>query len=231
MQLDLLQIRGKSSNFAQKQEHVMPRKTDGIEFEIHPRPTKGEDGKPLLYVRPAKGHKKSFKDLETFCNKYRGLRTGELQQVMEVVMEVVGLWLSEGYRVETPLGSFAPKLKLLGEHTDPKTIHGRDVRYAGIEFIPSKEFVKEGGQNREGYRKSQEPVGNSQMHDQQAMDEALRKSVRHGYITIRTFQYFSGLKYNSAKNYLDSLCQGDNPHLRCYKESRTWHYTVVTNEK
>ena len=39
----------------------MPRKTDGIEFEIHPRPTKGEDGKPLLYVRPAKGRKKSFK--------------------------------------------------------------------------------------------------------------------------------------------------------------------------
>lgn len=49
----------------------MPRKTNGIEFEIHPRPTKGEDGKPLLYVRPAKGQKKSFKDLETFCNKYR----------------------------------------------------------------------------------------------------------------------------------------------------------------
>ena len=142
----------------------MPRKTDGIEFEIHPRPTKGEDGKPLLYVRPAKGRKKSFKDLEAFCNKYRGLRTGELQQVMDVVMEVVGLWLSYGYRIETPLGSFAPKLKLMGEHTDPKTIHGRDVRYAGIEFIPSKEFVKEGGQNREGYRKSQEPVGNSQIH-------------------------------------------------------------------
>ena len=25
-------------------EKIMPRKTDGIEFEIHPRPTKGEDG-------------------------------------------------------------------------------------------------------------------------------------------------------------------------------------------
>ena len=48
----------------------MPRKTDGIEFEIHPRPTKGEDGKPLLYVRPAKGRKKNFKDLENFCNQY-----------------------------------------------------------------------------------------------------------------------------------------------------------------
>lgn len=38
----------------------MPRKTDGIEIEIHPRPTKGEDGKPLLYIRPAKGRKKSL---------------------------------------------------------------------------------------------------------------------------------------------------------------------------
>jgi len=76
----------------------MPRKTNGIEFEIHPRPTKGEDGKPLLYVRPAKGQKKSFKDLETFCNKYRNLRPGELKMAFDVVMDVVGLWLSDGYR-------------------------------------------------------------------------------------------------------------------------------------
>ena len=32
-----------------------------------------------------------------------------------------------------------------------------------------KEFVKEGGQNREGYRKSEAPVGNSQMRDEKAM--------------------------------------------------------------
>ncbi len=132
----------------------MPRKTDGIEFEIHPRPTKGEDGKPLLYVRPAKGRKKTFKELDSFCTNYRSLRTGELQMVFDVVKDVVGLWLSDGYRVETPIGSFAPKLKLLGEHTDPKTIRGRDVRYAEIEFIPAKEFVREGGNNCEGYRKS-----------------------------------------------------------------------------
>ena len=62
----------------------MPRKTDGIEIEIHPGPKKGEDGKPLLYVRPAKGHKKTFKELEEFCTKYRGLRTGEIGQVFDV---------------------------------------------------------------------------------------------------------------------------------------------------
>ena len=67
----------------------MPRKTNVIEIEIHPRPTKGEDGKPLLYVRPAKGHKKSFKELEDFCNKYRNLRTGELQMVMDIMMDVL----------------------------------------------------------------------------------------------------------------------------------------------
>ena len=202
----------------------MPRKTDGIEFEIHPRPTKGEDGKPLLYVRPAKGRKKNFKDLEDFCNKYRNLRTGELQMVFDVVIDVVGLGLSDGYRVETPIGSFAPKLKLLGEHTDPKTIHGRDIEYASIEFIPSKEFIKQGGKNREGYRKSDAQVGNSQMYDEKAMDEALRRCMRLGYVTIPEFMIFSGLKRDSAKAYLDSLCKGEHPRLWKVRESRRWLY-------
>ena len=77
-----------------------------------------------------------------------------MHMAFNVVMDVVGLWLSDSYRVETSIGSFAPKLKLLSEHTDPKTIQGRDIIYAGIELIPSKEFIKEGGKNREGYRKS-----------------------------------------------------------------------------
>ena len=35
----------------------MPRKTDGMEFKLLPRPTKGDDGQPLLYVRPASNRK------------------------------------------------------------------------------------------------------------------------------------------------------------------------------
>ena len=202
----------------------MPRKTNGIEFEIHPRPTKGEDGKPLLYVRPAKGMKKSFKQLDDYCTKYCGLRTGQLQQVFDILMETAGRWLSEGYRVETPIGSFAPKLKLLGEHTDPKTITGKDVVYAGLEFIPSKEFVKESGRNREGYRKSKAPVGNNQMYDEKAMDEALGRSLRLGYTTIPDFMVISGLKRDSAKTYLDSLCKGEHPRLRKMLKSCRWLY-------
>ena len=85
----------------------MPRKTDGIEFEIHPRPTKGEDGKPLLYVRPAKGRKKTVDDMEQFCTKYRGLSKGEFIRVFETALELTAMWLQDGYRVETPFGSFA----------------------------------------------------------------------------------------------------------------------------
>ena len=202
----------------------MPRKTDGIEFEVHPRPTKGDDGKPLLYVRLAKGQKKSFRDLETFCCKYRGMRTGEMQYVFNVLQEVVGMWLSEGYRVETPIGSFAPKLKLLGEHTDPKTIHGRDIRYAGLEVIPSKESDAGCGRNREGYRRRVGPVGNSQMYDAKAMEDALQRSMRLGYTTVPEFMISSKLKRDSAKRYLDSLCVGPQARLRKVRESRRWLY-------
>ena len=31
----------------------MPRKKKGLKFELLPRPTKDENGKPLLYARPA----------------------------------------------------------------------------------------------------------------------------------------------------------------------------------
>ena len=40
----------------------MPRKTDGMPFELYTRPTNGEDGKPQLYVRHVKGRKRSFKE-------------------------------------------------------------------------------------------------------------------------------------------------------------------------
>jgi hypothetical protein len=65
------------------------------------------------------------------------------------------------------------------------------------------------------------------MYDKKVMDEALRKSVCHGYITIKTFQVYSGLKNKSAQRYLDSLCQGEHPRLCRYKEGRTWHYTLL----
>ena len=53
------------------------------------------------------------------------------------------------------------------------------------------------------------------------METALRRSTVNGYITISNFVWASRLKYRSAKRYLDSFCQGDNPSLRCYQEGST----------
>lgn len=185
---------------------------------------KSQDGQALLYVRPAKHLKKSQRELEEYCERYHYLPHGEVHRVLDVVQKVVGQWLSQGYRVDTPFGSFAPKLKLTGEHTDPKTISGRDVMFAGIDYKASRAFANEADQNREGYRKSKAPVGNSQMYDSLAMNEALRKSMTTGFTTIGEFMIFSGLKRDSAKLYLDSLCDGTHPRLRKVKRGRLWHY-------
>lgn len=117
-------------------------------------------------------------------------------------------------------------MKLLGEHTDPAKVRGIDVMFNGIEFTPSKDFIKQVERRQRGFRMSDEPVGNEQMHDSQAMEVALRKSMRNGYTTVGRFQVFSKLKYNSAKRYLESLCQGDDAQYYRYREGRTWHYAL-----
>ena len=207
----------------------MPRKTDGIEFDIHPRPTKGEDGKPLLYVRTAKGKKVEKELFLKNCKENHPLYADVIEPVLDVVVGDLGRLLKDGYRVDTPLGSFALKLRLLGDHTDPKAITGRDIVYDGIEYKPSRDFNKQAGKNRLGFRKSDSPVGNSQMYDEQAMAEALRRSLGPGFVTIPSFMYHSGLKRDSATKYLDSLCTGDHPRLKKWQIGRQWHYYPISD--
>lgn len=205
----------------------MPLKTDGILFELHPRPTKGEDGRPLLYAQPVIERKHDMDDIDDFCFRYRHTSRGEMQRLFSLLEEVTTMWLSQGHRVETPFGSFAPKLRLLGDHTEPARVTGSDVVYGGVEFIPSRQFVGDADCSLEGFRRKKGRVSSSQAGDAKAMEQALGRSMVNGYITISNFMWASGLKYNSAKNYLDSLCRGADPRLRCYQEGRTWHYVFL----
>ena len=205
----------------------MPRKTDGILFELQPRPTKGDDGKPLLYAQPVIEHKYDLDAIDDFCAKYRHTSKGEIKHLFDLFSEVATMWLRQGHRVETPFGSLAPKLRLLGEHTEPDKVTGRDVIYDGIAFIPSKQFVKDADCSRDGFRRKRGHVGNSQMYDPKAMDEALRRSTHNGYITVSSFMTHSHLKRKSAQAYLDSLCVGDNPRLRRYLDGRSLHYIIL----
>ena len=207
----------------------MPRKTDGILFELHPGPKRDEEGKPLLYARPATGISKTIRQLDDFCAEYRNLQKGEMERLFNLFIDVAGNWLAQGYRVETPIGSFAMKLKLTGDHTDAEKVTGRDIVYNGVEFTPSKELIAKAGSNREGFRKKPGYVGNSQMYDPKAMEEALRKSLTLGYTTVSTFMYFSKLKRDSAQHYLDSLSKGENARLLRRKNGRTYVYSLRNN--
>lgn len=201
----------------------MPRKTDGMPFELYTRPTNGEDGKPLLYVRPAAPYKRTMKDVETYSG-YRGVSKGLVDIAFETFMDVCCEWLSEGYRVETPLGTFAPKIKLEGEFTDPAKVKGKDVKFAGIELTPSKRFVTMVKRKQRGFYKKESNVGNSQMHDEVFMAQALRRALYPGFTTINIFMVVAGLKYHSAQRYLNGLCSGERPTLRKMKFGTTYHY-------
>ena len=204
----------------------MPRKTNGIEFELHPSPKHDEEGRPLLYARPASGQKKTLKQLDVFCAEYRGMQKGEMERLFNVFLDVAGNWLSQGYRVETPIGSLSMKLKLVGEHSDPDKVTGRDIMYNGVEFTPSKELVSKAGHNYEGFRKKGGAVGNSQMYDPKAMEEALRKSLSLGYTSVSTFMYYSGLKRDSAQKFLDSLTKGEDARLLRAKNGKSYIYSL-----
>ena len=205
----------------------MPRKTNGVLYELYPRPTKDEDGKPLLYAEPVITMKHSTRGLDEFCADYRGMTRHEVENALEVACNVCAMWLSKGHRVETPFGTFAPKIRLLGDHSDPDRVTGKDLVYAGIEFIPAKQFVTDSDCSREGFRRDDRFTKPKRVQGQEELMEALRKSIFNGYITVKTFMIRSGMKQTTARNFLDSLCKGDTPLLRRFKEGQTMHYIVL----
>ncbi|MBR0187327.1 MAG: hypothetical protein IJQ09_01920 [Prevotella sp.] len=113
----------------------MPRKESGMWYEVHRTPVKGEDGQNIVYVRPKSGMKLNMKQLEDYCERMNYLRYGELSRVMDAFVRAAGRFLAEGYRIDTPIGSFAPKLSLAKQLTDADQVKDRDVRLEGWNII------------------------------------------------------------------------------------------------
>ena len=211
----------------------MPRKKDGMKFELLPRPTKGDDGRPLLYARPAIRHNYALRYIDDYCNKYRGMASGELTRALEVLFGVGAMLMQDGSRIETPLGSFGLKLKLDGDYTDPDKVKGRNVSFSGIEFTPSKRFLKEvEGYIDSGFRKSVDLSRKQTLVDDSERIEKLRSiAERKGYITISAFAYHCGIKYTSAREWLNRHCEGETPLLRQEREGHMVHYLLTDNKK
>ena len=206
----------------------MPRKKDGMLFEVHPTPAKGKDGRNIVYVRPAMNYKLTMQGLEDFCNRNYHSPYGEMMRAFDYFLRAAGELMAMGYRVETPIGSFAPKLKLLREITDPDEVTGRDVVFDGVEYNPGKLWNKELEKWSHGFRRAENPDTQEIMADRQKLEALLDQLVGNGgYTTARQFARLSKLTYYSASKLLNEWCEGDNPKLLKTKQGQLYIYTVI----
>ena len=198
-------------------------------YEVHPTPMKGNDGKNLMYVRPKSGMRLTMKELEESCERYSGLRYGELSRAFDVFIRVAGTYLADGYRVETPIGTFAPKLALRRQITDADEVKDRDVRLDGIEYTPGKLWNEEMAKWLQGFRRFDNPDTQEMMADKEKLEELMRQCINrnNGFITAGMFARFTGLTLYSARKQLNEWTKGENPKLLVTKQGKEHIYTEV----
>ena len=205
----------------------MPRKNNGMWYEVHPTPVKGGDGKNLVYVRPKSGMKLSMKQLEDYCESNHSLRYGELSRAFDVFVRVAGRFLAEGYRIDTPIGSFAPKLSLAKQITDADEVKDRDVRLDGVEYNPGKLWDKEIKKWLDGFRRYHNTDTQEMLADKDKLEQLMRECIQkhNGYITAGMFARYSGLTLYSARKQLQEWTRGENPKLLMTPRGKEHIYT------
>ena len=209
----------------------MPRKTDGIPFEVHRSPSTDDNGNVVLYATPQSNRIKEFKEIEGWLNAANIMRVGALQQSFDVFLDECVRWMSQGYRVQTPLGAFSMKLGMRRKITNPRQVRHDDVEFKGIDFRPSAEFTMllKRKVECEGFRYVHKADSTILMANDGYMEEALRKSIKAdgGYTTVPSFMMHSGLSKYSATRKLDYWCAGDSPLLKRRKLGHSVIYELL----
>lgn len=209
----------------------MPIKKDGMPFEAHPSPMKDENGENLLYVKPESGLRMSLHDIEGWCIGQNAIRRGDMERVFDAFKDGAAYWMSRGFRIETPIGIFAPKIGLKRKETNPDKIKHDDVELVGIDYQSVKPFEKEIIINvsSEGFRYVRKPVSSRIMNNLEHLEKALRESIKanHGYTTVSSFAAYSGLTEHSARKQLDRWCYGDKARLMRSRVSHAIIYTEI----
>ena len=100
--------------------HFMPKKKTGFMYEVHPSPMKGKDGRYIVYARPARGLKLDIEAVDKYCHDNYETKGGELEFVFKQFLKCASELMARGYRIDTPIGSFVPKLGLKPGKCRPK---------------------------------------------------------------------------------------------------------------
>lgn len=196
----------------------MPRKTDGMPFEVHRSPSTNEDGQVVLYATPLSNRSKDLDEIESWLSISNVIKKGELQRSFNAFLDECARWLGEGYRVQTPLGVFSLKLGMKRKVTNPQEVRHDDAEFRNIEFRPSAEFLKKVKRKvkSEGFRYVRKADSTLLRANGNYMQEALYKSIHTegGYTTVSSFMRHSGLSKYAATKQLRKWCTTNNPLLR-----------------
>lgn len=207
----------------------MSGKKDGMPFEVHPTPAKGRNGKNIVYAKPALKHKMTMSSVEDYCCRNYGLRYGELSRAFDVFLRAAGELMAFGYRIDTPIGSFAPRLALTREITNPDEVTSGDVILNGVEYNPGKRWDKELAKWDIGFHRVDNANTAELLTDKDHLDRALQKCLQRndGYVTVGKFAGASGLTYYSARKQLNLWAEGDNPRLLKTRRGHEYIYTEL----
>lgn len=206
----------------------MPKKKSGFPYEVHPTPMKGKDGKNIVYAKPRRGLKLSIEGLDDYCAKHYSLRSGELELVLKAFLKAAGEMMAMGYRIETPIGSFVPKLKLKREITDADEVKDSDVMLDGVDYNPGKhwnEAIEKWMYN--GFLRVENPNVQKLMDNDEHLEQALSRCLTKGYVTVNGFAAVASLTKYSARKQLEAWTKGENPKLMKSKMGQTDIYTEI----
>jgi len=206
----------------------MPKKKSGFPYEVHPTPMKGKDGRNIVYAKPAKGLKLDIKAVDGYCHEHYELKDGELEFVFKQFLKCAAELMARGYRIDTPIGSFVPKLGLKREITNADEVDDDDVVLEGVDYNPGKIWNKAiEGWLFNGFIRVENPNVQELMNDTAHLEQALKECLKQGYVTVNSFAYRASLTNYSARKQLEVWTQGDNPKLMKSKIGHTDIYTEV----